>query len=437
VPLDAKGEAVIYWSGAYKVDLKQADGQQVTGYPVDNLKTGPGRYAYGVYTLMIDDCDFEQGSGGIYVDTCQKVAIDSTTVNNATNYGIYLSGCSSVFISKRTILNGSGQAGQASLYFDNCMSVIYENSRIKGGGGSLVKAGPGQSSNVRVANNHFEVYSNTDDAIALNSGVENAVVDNNDMLFIGQGYTYPAGIALRDRAGGGITGVSHRITNNRIIVGGADTLTDAILVKSTLNSFRAVVVDNNNIGGGGVASIVTNAINFAGIGYGNAARFNNIGNNGGSVTNGLVVGNQQTSAWLDSNQYIGAVTNRVVDGGVLTRQYESGTFNLTVTDCTTVPVAGCAYERQGRTVTLKILSANGTSNSVNCQLSGLPASIQPPSSQWLPVPVIDNGADFPGWALVTTSGNIVLAKNTPVSSGGLFTNVGTKGIRATTITYTL
>lgn len=39
--LDAKGEAVIFWAGAYKVDLKQADGQQVTGYPVDNLKTDP------------------------------------------------------------------------------------------------------------------------------------------------------------------------------------------------------------------------------------------------------------------------------------------------------------------------------------------------------------------------------------------------------------
>jgi hypothetical protein len=41
VPLDAKGEALIFWSGAYKVDLKQADGTQVTGYPVDNLKTDP------------------------------------------------------------------------------------------------------------------------------------------------------------------------------------------------------------------------------------------------------------------------------------------------------------------------------------------------------------------------------------------------------------
>jgi hypothetical protein len=44
ITLDAKGEAVIYWNGAYKVDLKQADGTQVTGYPVDNLKTDPGGF---------------------------------------------------------------------------------------------------------------------------------------------------------------------------------------------------------------------------------------------------------------------------------------------------------------------------------------------------------------------------------------------------------
>lgn len=34
--LDAKGEVLIYWDGAYKVDLKTADGVQITGYPVDN-----------------------------------------------------------------------------------------------------------------------------------------------------------------------------------------------------------------------------------------------------------------------------------------------------------------------------------------------------------------------------------------------------------------
>lgn len=39
--LDAKGEAVIFWEGAYKVDLKAFDGTQVTGYPVDNVNSDP------------------------------------------------------------------------------------------------------------------------------------------------------------------------------------------------------------------------------------------------------------------------------------------------------------------------------------------------------------------------------------------------------------
>jgi hypothetical protein len=41
ITLDAKGEAAIFWDGAYKVDLKTAAGQQVSGYPVDNYSTDP------------------------------------------------------------------------------------------------------------------------------------------------------------------------------------------------------------------------------------------------------------------------------------------------------------------------------------------------------------------------------------------------------------
>lgn len=41
IVLDAKGEAVIFWDGAYKVDLKTAVGAQITGYPVDNVNTDP------------------------------------------------------------------------------------------------------------------------------------------------------------------------------------------------------------------------------------------------------------------------------------------------------------------------------------------------------------------------------------------------------------
>lgn len=46
--LDAKGEAVVYWDGAYKVDLKASDDTQVTGWPVDNLKTDPFGFAAAI-----------------------------------------------------------------------------------------------------------------------------------------------------------------------------------------------------------------------------------------------------------------------------------------------------------------------------------------------------------------------------------------------------
>lgn len=52
IVLDAKGEAVIYWNGAYKVDLLQADDQQVTGYPVDNYKTDPAG-VWGILTTFL------------------------------------------------------------------------------------------------------------------------------------------------------------------------------------------------------------------------------------------------------------------------------------------------------------------------------------------------------------------------------------------------
>lgn len=48
VTLDAHGEAVIFWNGAYKVDLKQADDQQVTGYPVDGINPDPA----GLWSLL-------------------------------------------------------------------------------------------------------------------------------------------------------------------------------------------------------------------------------------------------------------------------------------------------------------------------------------------------------------------------------------------------
>jgi hypothetical protein len=52
IVLDSKGEAVIYWSGAYKVNVKTSAGLQVTGYPVDNYKTDPANIWNAAATLI-------------------------------------------------------------------------------------------------------------------------------------------------------------------------------------------------------------------------------------------------------------------------------------------------------------------------------------------------------------------------------------------------
>jgi len=52
IVLDAKGEATIYWSGAYKVDVKTAAGVSVLGYPVDNFKTDPAGI-WDIFTTLL------------------------------------------------------------------------------------------------------------------------------------------------------------------------------------------------------------------------------------------------------------------------------------------------------------------------------------------------------------------------------------------------
>lgn len=46
--LDAKGEAVIYWSGNYKVNMTDSADVQITGWPVDNIRSDP----FGIGAVM-------------------------------------------------------------------------------------------------------------------------------------------------------------------------------------------------------------------------------------------------------------------------------------------------------------------------------------------------------------------------------------------------
>lgn len=74
IELDDKGEAVIFWSGAYKVDLLTPLGVQVTGYPVDNI-TAP---------LIPADLSITAGAG--------LIGFDSGTVYPVGTVGRWLTG---------------------------------------------------------------------------------------------------------------------------------------------------------------------------------------------------------------------------------------------------------------------------------------------------------------------------------------------------------
>jgi hypothetical protein len=68
IVLDAKGEAVIYWLGNYKADLKSALDLQVTGWPVDNLRADPfgfGNSITAVYSDLASTLNLAKGASMI------------------------------------------------------------------------------------------------------------------------------------------------------------------------------------------------------------------------------------------------------------------------------------------------------------------------------------------------------------------------------------
>lgn len=91
--LDAKGEAVIYWDGTYKVSLQKPSGEVVTGFPVDNFQSSnrttmiPVRNLDALYTQStVGNPTFQllgyhapgDGGGGVwYVDYADTTSADN------------------------------------------------------------------------------------------------------------------------------------------------------------------------------------------------------------------------------------------------------------------------------------------------------------------------------------------------------------------------
>lgn len=111
-----------------------------------------------------------------------------------------------------------------------------------------------------------------------------------------------------------------------------------------------------------------------------------------------------------------------------------GSFNLTMTGCTTVPIAQATWQRSTTAgqVSVYLPDITGTSNADEAYLDGLPASLWPQTLQACITRIVDNGTTAFGFVTVQVDGRIKLH---PTAAGGLFTTSGQKGMSQMCISY--
>jgi hypothetical protein len=117
--------------------------------------------------------------------------------------------------------------------------------------------------------------------------------------------------------------------------------------------------------------------------------------------------------------------------------YQEGTFTATITGCTTSPTGTASYVLIGKSVTLILPAITATSNATTFTYTGLPAGIQPTTTQNIAIKEVSNNviAYDDGTVQVGASGTITFRKSASASG---WTNSGTKGLAiATTISYSL
>jgi len=133
-----------------------------------------------------------------------------------------------------------------------------------------------------------------------------------------------------------------------------------------------------------------------------------------------------------------AVTDSVSIGGNEKFGYDEGSFTGTLTGCTTSPTSTVYYVRVGKQVTLKASSGTCTSNTYEFTITGLPASLSPSTTAYMPMILTNNSATNFGTVRID-AGNTYLDFSVGASAAAMsFTNSGTKGLPYNmTMVYTL
>jgi hypothetical protein len=105
--------------------------------------------------------------------------------------------------------------------------------------------------------------------------------------------------------------------------------------------------------------------------------------------------------------------------------FDTGTFNGTITGCTTSPAATFNWARSGNVIVMDCNAGlSATSNTTAMTITGVPSALTPARNQNIVTRVTDNGAV--GLGIVSIAGTTMTFGNG--IGGGAFTGSGTKGI---------
>ena len=131
---------------------------------------------------------------------------------------------------------------------------------------------------------------------------------------------------------------------------------------------------------------------------------------------------------------IGCSFDSTVEQGTLANISANYTYTGSATGFTSTPTGTVSYTRVGDIVTMLIPNFTGTSNATSFTITGGTAAMRPAAQQRAVITVVDSGAAALGTATIETSGTLTI-----FYGGGnyLFTNSGTKGILASSISYSV